>query len=135
MTNLEGLAPLVRDEDVAVLGYRSTVNDSYLDEHVRDTAITVEGLGDVERDGIGASTERALATAARPDLDGVWLHFDVDVLDDALMSAVDYREHRQPHGAGRERRGRAFARWSGWRATGRAVVRLRGTVRTRRSSW
>jgi arginase len=37
MTNLEGLAPLVRDEDVAVLGYRSTVNDSYLDEHVRDT--------------------------------------------------------------------------------------------------
>jgi arginase len=92
MTNLEGLAPLVRDEDVAVLGYRSTVNDSYLGEHIRDTAINVESLGDVERDGIQACTERALATAARPDLDGFWLHFDVDVLDDALMPAVDYRE-------------------------------------------
>jgi arginase len=106
MTNLEGLAPLVRDEDVAVLGYRSTVNDSYLDEHVRDTAITVEGLGDVERDGIHACTERALATAARPDLDGFWLHFDVDVLDDALMPAVDYRE---PGGLSWEQAGHTLA--------------------------
>lgn len=92
VTDLEGLAPLVRDEDVAVLGYRSAVNDSYLGEHVRDTAITVQDLGDVNRDGIEACTERALATAARQALDGFWLHFDVDVLDDALMPAVDYRE-------------------------------------------
>lgn len=92
VTDLEGLAPLVRDEDVAVLGYRSAVNDSYLDEHVRDTAITVQDLGDVRRDGVEACTERALAAAARPGLDGFWLHFDVDVLDDALMPAVDYRE-------------------------------------------
>ncbi len=92
VTNLEGLAPLVRDEDVAVLGYRSAVNDDYLGQHVRDTAITVQDLGDVNRDGIEACTERALATAARPGLAGCWLHFDVDVLDDALMPAVDYRE-------------------------------------------
>jgi len=92
VTDLEGLAPLVRDEDVAVLGYRSAENDSYLDQHVRDTAITVQGLGEVQRDGIEACTERALAAAARPGLDGFWLHFDVDVLDDALMPAVDYRE-------------------------------------------
>lgn len=92
VTDLEGRAPLVRDEDVAVLGYRSAVNDSYLDEHIRDTAITVEDLADVRRDGIEACTARALATAARPGLDGFWLHFDVDVMDDALMPAVDYRE-------------------------------------------
>jgi arginase len=92
VTDLEGLAPLVRDEDVAVLGYRSAVNDSYLDEHIRDTVITVQDLADVRRDGIEACTARALAAAARPDLDGFWLHLDVDVLDDALMPAVDYRE-------------------------------------------
>lgn len=92
VTDLEGLAPLVRDEDVAVLGYRSAVNDSYLDEHIRDTAITVQDLAAVRRDGIEACTARALAAAARPDLDGFWLHLDVDVLDDALMPAVDYRE-------------------------------------------
>jgi arginase len=27
----------------------------------------------------------------RADLDGFWIHLDVDVLDDALMPAVDYR--------------------------------------------
>lgn len=40
----EGLAPLVRDEDVAQLGYRSALNDHYLDEHIRDTAISVHDL-------------------------------------------------------------------------------------------
>lgn len=29
--------------------------------------------------------------AVRIELDGFWVHLDVDVLDDALMSAVDYR--------------------------------------------
>jgi arginase len=106
VTNLEGRAPLVRDEDVAVLGYRSAVNDAYLDEHIRDTPITVQALGDVERDGIEACTERALTTAARPGLDGFWLHFDVDVLDDALMPAVDYRE---PGGLSWEQAGHTLA--------------------------
>jgi arginase len=92
VTNLEGLAPLVRDEDAAVLGHRSAVNDSYLDEHIRDTAITVQDLAAVRRDGIEACTARALAAVARAELDGFWLHFDVDVMDDELMPAVDYRE-------------------------------------------
>jgi arginase len=92
ITDLEGLAPLVRDEDVAQLGYRSTENDRYLDEHVRDSAISVYDLGDVRRDGIEASTAAALGVVARSELDGFWLHLDVDVLDDRLMPAVDYRE-------------------------------------------
>jgi arginase len=92
ITDLEGLAPLVRDEDVAQLGYRSAENDRYLDEHVRDSAISVHDLGDVRRDGIEASTAAALGVVARPELDGFWLHLDVDVLDDRLMPAVDYRE-------------------------------------------
>jgi arginase len=92
VTNLEGLVPLVRDDDVAQLGYRSAENDSYLKVHVRDTAITVHDLGDVRRDGIVACTAGALAVVAGDQLDGFWLHLDVDVLDDELMPAVDYRE-------------------------------------------
>ena len=91
LTDLEGLAPLVRDEDVAQLGYRSSENDRYLDEHVRDSAISVHDLADIRRDGIEATVEGALAVVARPELDGFWLHLDVDVLDDKLMPAVDYR--------------------------------------------
>ncbi len=88
----EGLAPLVRDEDVAQLGYRSAVNDRHLDEHIRDTAISVYNLRDVRRLGIAACTTSAIAVVARPELDGFWLHLDVDALDDDLMPAVDYRE-------------------------------------------
>jgi arginase len=92
ITDLEGRGPLVHDEDIAQIGYRSAGNDSYLDEHIRDTTIGVHDLGDVRRLGIDVCTARAIATAARPQLDGVWLHLDVDVLDDDLMPAVDYRE-------------------------------------------
>jgi len=92
VADLEGLAPLVRDEDVVQLGYRSAVNDRYLDVHIRDTAISVHDASDVRRRGIEACTTSAIAVAARPALDGFWLHLDVDVLDDELMPAVDYRE-------------------------------------------
>ena len=91
VADLDGLAPLVRDEDVAQVGYRSTENDSFGDLHVRQTAIAVRDLGDVRRDGIAECCRAALETVARPGLDGFWLHLDVDVLDDDLMPAVDYR--------------------------------------------
>ena len=91
VADLDGLAPLVRDEDVAQVGYRSTENDSFADLHVRQTAIAVRDLGDVRRDGIAECCRAALETVARPGLDGFWLHLDVDVLDDDLMPAVDYR--------------------------------------------
>ena len=36
--------------------------------------------------------DRALATVTKPEMQGFWVHFDVDVLDDAIMPAVDYRQ-------------------------------------------
>jgi arginase len=67
LADLDGLRPLVRDEDVALVGYRAFGdNDHVLDEHVRDTV-------------------------SRPGTEGFWVHLDVDVLDDGLMPAVDYR--------------------------------------------
>jgi arginase len=91
VADLEGLSPLVRDENVVQLGYRSTENDHFGDLHVRQTPIAVRDLGDVRRDGIAECCRAALETVARPGLDGFWLHVDVDVLDDELMPAVDYR--------------------------------------------
>jgi arginase len=58
---------------------------------VRQPAIAVRDLGDVRRDGIAECCQAALETVARPGLAGFWLHLDVDVLDDKLMPAVDYR--------------------------------------------
>jgi arginase len=92
LTNLEGQKPLVRDEHVAVLGHRSSINEAHLGEHVRDTKITVQGLGEIRTEGLELCLDRALRTVTTSGLDGFWLHFDVDVLDDSLMPAVDYRE-------------------------------------------
>ena len=92
LTNLDELRPLVRDEDVALLGYRAFGdNDHVLGEHVRETAITVIDCQEVREHGVGSTLARTLAAVTRPGTDGFWIHLDVDVLDDALMPAVDYR--------------------------------------------
>ena len=88
-----GYRPLVPDDDVALLGYR--VRDDGTDRHlglrVEDTAITTVDLLELRRRGLEGAISDALATVARDDLGGFWIHVDADVLDDALMPAVDYR--------------------------------------------
>ena len=85
LADLEGLRPLVRDEDVALVGYRVfDDNDHFLDEHIRSTAINVVDLPEVREIGAARVLERVMATATKSDLEGFWVHLDVDVLDDAL---------------------------------------------------
>jgi arginase len=92
LTDLDGLRPLVRDEDVALVGYRVfDGNDHVLGEHVRDTAITVVDGPEVRAGGAASALRKALAAVTRPGAEGFWVHLDVDVLDDDLMPAVDYR--------------------------------------------
>ena len=92
LTDLDGLRPLVRDEDVALVGYRVLDdNDHFGGEHIRSTAITVVDLSEVRAQGTSHALDTAMTTLTKPGLDGFWVHLDVDVLDDALMPAVDYR--------------------------------------------
>jgi arginase len=76
LADLEGLRPLVRDEDVATLGIR---DPDYVDE--------LRSLGMA-----AAGAEEALERLERPELGGFWIHVDVDVLDAAIMPAVDTPE-------------------------------------------
>jgi arginase len=41
--------------------------------------------------GVGAAAREALAYASGQGTREFWIHFDADVLDDAIMPAVDYR--------------------------------------------
>jgi arginase len=92
LTDLDGLAPLVRAEDVALVGYRDfDDNDRFGGEHVRESGITVLDYRDLRAGTVGQILDGALATVVKPQLQGFWVHFDVDVLDDAIMPAVDYR--------------------------------------------
>ncbi len=85
--------PLIDDDRVAVLGYRvhDDGTDTNLGINIRDTAITAIDLDDMRRRGVMRATADAIEVVAREDLSGFWIHLDVDVLDDDLMPAVDYR--------------------------------------------
>jgi arginase len=92
ITDLEGRRPLLLEEDVVVFGRRDAADaESHGSQRIEDTAIRVLDLEEVRRAGIRHAMGEALDILTRPDLAGFWLHLDCDVLDDAIMPAVDYR--------------------------------------------
>lgn len=94
LTNIDGLKPLVRDQDIVVFGYRDAEQAaSYGSQDVRDTHMHVFDLPSVRKfDTFAAAASQAVDILANNELlDGFWIHLDVDVLDDSIMPAVDYR--------------------------------------------
>ncbi|MEO3790948.1 arginase family protein [Nonomuraea sp. B10E15] len=78
LTDIDGLRPYVRDEDVIVLGVRD-------EEDLRD----IEGSGIAYVPGADISLDAAGKVLVRDELDGFWIHLDVDVLDPSILPAVD----------------------------------------------
>jgi arginase len=92
VTKLDERGPLVRDEDVVVLGRRDAAEaDEAGSRRIEDTGIAVLDLVTVRERGARQAARDALERVGRPELDGFWIHLDCDVLDDAVMPAVDYR--------------------------------------------
>ena len=92
VTNLDGLRPLVRDEDVVALGPRDAeIAEENGSQRVEDTDIAMTDLSALREQGLSEAARRALDRLCNPALEGFWIHLDADVLDDALMPAVDYR--------------------------------------------
>jgi len=92
LTNIEGRSPLVRDEDVVVLGRRDAAQaEEHGSQRIEDTPIEMMDLADVRAIGARAAAGRAIERLSSPALQGFWIHLDADVLDDAVMPAVDYR--------------------------------------------
>jgi arginase len=92
VADLDGRGALVRDEDVVVLGRRDAEEaEAAGSRRIEDTAITVFDLRSVRERGAERAARDAVEHLGRPELDGFWVHLDCDVLDDAVMPAVDYR--------------------------------------------
>ena len=92
VTDLEGLRPLIRDEDVVAFGRRDAeIAEAHGSQRIEDTAITVIDFAEVRKCGASEVTHRAIEDLCRPEIVGIWVHLDADVLDDAVMPAVDYR--------------------------------------------
>ena len=96
LSALGGEAPLVAAADVAMLGPRD--NPAwYSGDDVRRArdAMHVLYLASLRRTGMAAAGEAVASRFSRSGVNGLWIHLDVDVLDDAVMPAVD---SRQPDG-------------------------------------
>ena len=92
LTNIDGLHPLVRDEDIVVFGYRDAEEQKkFGSQDVRETAIHAFELERVRELGITAAAELGIKKLRQNSLEGIWLHLDADVLNDDIMPAVEYR--------------------------------------------
>jgi arginase len=92
LTNIDGLKPLVRDEDIIVFGYRDAEQAaSYGSQDVKDTKMDVYDLSRVKELGITNASSLAIRKLLENGIAGFWIHLDADVLDDSIMPAVDYR--------------------------------------------
>jgi arginase len=91
MTTFEGYRPLVRDADVVILGCRDADEAAHYGSQLPPPDMRTIDLTEIRRSGAAASAREAIDRLSRDELDGFWIHLDVDVLDDAVMPAVDYR--------------------------------------------
>jgi arginase len=90
LSNLRDAGPLVQPQHVALVGMRS---DPAPDPVMADLLATRIGLTlpltQIRRLGATAAAAHVLSVVARRGLDGFWIHLDADVLDNAVMPAVD----------------------------------------------
>ncbi|QES44779.1 MULTISPECIES: arginase family protein [Streptomyces] len=86
LTNLEGLRPYVRDEDVCIFGLRDGDEDRAEFTTLKIANATV---GELRKWGEENIARAVAQTLEEPELDGFWVHLDADVLDPSVMPAVD----------------------------------------------
>lgn len=97
LSRIGGFSPKVRPEHTVLIGIRNL--DDHEKEIVRDARVHVFTMKDIDRNGIAAVTEKALAIAGDGTA-GVHVSFDLDVCDPAIAPGVgtpvkgglDYRE-------------------------------------------
>ncbi|MBT2394921.1 arginase family protein [Streptomyces sp. ISL-100] len=105
LADLEGRGPLVRDEDVVAFGFRDAAESGEAGMQPLPPRLHAIDFDGVRAVGAAAAARRAVdrlagartggASAGGASADderaGYWVHLDVDILDDAIMPAVDYR--------------------------------------------
>src|SRR5918994_125909 len=92
LANIDGLGPLVRDDDIVALGEREDYPEW---RDINDSDITVWDLWKMRSLGVTGVALKTVEKMEASGVEGFWVHLDADVLDDVIMPAVD---SRQPDG-------------------------------------
>lgn len=89
LTNILNLSPYIKEENLWCAGNRE-YDDEYENE-IRNSSATYLSLHEVRKQGISNAVQTFLTEVKNKNLDGFWLHIDVDVLNDSIMPCVDSR--------------------------------------------
>ncbi len=96
LAQLGGKAPLVRADDVALVGRRDEHEPWYGHDALHASAVLDLPHAAVGDTGYGKAADTVLERVGRSGLDGFWIHLDADVIDAAIMPAVDSPEPNGP---------------------------------------
>lgn len=91
LSDIENQRPLVREEDVVAFAFRDAEEQAEYKSQPLPKALRAYDLEAVRRMGVKKAANAAVDHLTRGELDGFFIHFDADSLDDAIMPAVDYR--------------------------------------------
>ena len=90
LSDIFNLSPYINEENAWCVGNRD-FDERYVRE-ITNSKINYFDLNKLRETGIEDCCNLFLKMIADKNLDGFWIHFDVDVLDDEIMPAVDSRE-------------------------------------------
>ena len=91
LSDIEGLGPLVREEDVVAFGFRDAEDQAKYGSQPLPDALLSYDFAKIRELGIEAAATATVKHLTRPGLQGFFIHVDADCLDDDVMPAVEYR--------------------------------------------
>jgi arginase len=92
LSNINGLRPYVPDKHVIHIGQRDwEETKQYGSQDIKDTMIQCYDLQTIRRQGTEKVISSIVPAILSANVDGLWIHFDTDVLSDDINPAVDYR--------------------------------------------
>ena len=87
LTNINFLKPYIAEQDIFAVGNRYLQKD-YV-KLITDSNINYHDLHCLRKTGIENITGKFLEKVKTDNLDGFWIHLDLDVLENELMPCVD----------------------------------------------
>lgn len=93
LTDIDGQKPYFKEQNVWCVGNRDY--EEWYVKAIEDSGINYIDLNSLRQNGIEKCVADFLQMVKDKNLEGFWIHIDVDVLNDNIMPAVD---SRQPDG-------------------------------------
>lgn len=86
LSDIDGLGPYLKDEDIRLFGMRDGDEDR---AELAALNIPNATVGQIRERGAAELARATVESLETPALDGYWVHLDADVLDPSVMPAVD----------------------------------------------